>query len=173
VHYAPFYALIMVVTVLQLGGFKISAIVTSIGAAPIHVRAFFMALFKRNVRWTVTNSGSAGLPGVELVLPHVALFLLNVLAIAVGVSTLPLYGTDVPAVWLSIAWASIYVLVLGRIIAEAVIAPRAIKERLERRKAGARLARAMPWPTRWEESDAMVNSAIAEAAGAPPATRTR
>jgi cellulose synthase (UDP-forming) len=162
VHYAPFYALIMIVTFIQLGGFKIAAIVTSIGAAPIHVRALVMSLFKRHVKWTVTNAGRSGLPGVELVLPHVALFLLNALAIAVGVSTLPLLGTDVPAVGLSIAWASIYVLVLGRIIAEAVIAPRAIRQRLERRKAGALLARALPWPARWEETDELVSSAMAD-----------
>ena len=168
VHYAPFYLLIMAVTVIQLGGFKVSAIVTSIGAAPIHVRAFVMALFKRHVKWTVTNAGPAGLPGVELVLPHVALFLLNALAIAVGVSTLPLRGTDIPAVALSIAWASIYVLVLGRIIAEAVIAPRVIKQRLERRKAGALLARALPWPARWEESDELISSAMADSAGLLP-----
>lgn len=174
VHYAPFYVLIVVVTLVQLGGFKLSAIVTSIGAAPIHVRAFFMALFKRHVTWTVTNTGPSALPGVELVLPHVALFLLNALAIAVGISTLPLLGTDLPAVWLSIAWASIYVLVLGRVIAEAVVAPRVIKERLERRKAGALLARALPWPSRWEENDDMISSAMADAAaGPPPATHPR
>ncbi|GIF22875.1 cellulose synthase (UDP-forming) [Actinoplanes tereljensis] len=167
VHYAPFYVLIMIVTIVQLGGFKLSAIVTSIGAAPIHVRALVMAIFKRHVKWTVTNSGATGLPGVQLVLPHVALFLLNALAIAVGISTLPLLGTDVAAVGLSIAWASIYVLVLGRIIAEAVIAPRVIKERLERRKAGALLARALPWPARWEESDELIGSAMADAAGEP------
>jgi cellulose synthase (UDP-forming) len=171
VHYAPFYALIMTVTFVQLGGFKIAAIVTSIGAAPIHVRALVMSLFKRHVKWTVTNGGPSGLPGVELVLPHVALFLVNALAIAVGVSTLPLLGTDVPAVWLSIAWASIYVLVLGRIIAEAVIAPRAIKQRLERRKAGAALSRALPWPARWEETDELVSSAMADAAGPPRTTK--
>jgi cellulose synthase (UDP-forming) len=173
VHYAPFYVLIMIVTVLQLGGFKLSAIVTSIGAAPIHVRALVMALFKRHVKWTVTNAGPAGLPGVELVLPHVALLLLNALAIAVGVSTLPLLGTDLPAVWLSIAWASIYVLVLGRVIAEAIIAPQVIKERLERRKAGALLARALPWPARWEEADEMVSSAMADVADPAPDLRPR
>ncbi|MFD0522126.1 hypothetical protein [Paractinoplanes durhamensis] len=101
-------------------------------------------------------------------LPHVGLFLLNALAIAVGVSTLPLRDTDVPAVWLSIAWASIYVLVLGRIIAEAVIAPQVIKQRLERRTAGAMLSRALPWPTRWAESDELISSAMADAAETPP-----
>jgi cellulose synthase (UDP-forming) len=173
VHYAPFYVLIMVVTVLQLGGFKLAAVVTSIGAAPVHVRALVMAIFKRHVTWTVTNAGPTGLPGVELVLPHVALFLLNALAIAVGISTLPLRGTDVAAVALSIAWASIYVIVLGRVIAEAVIAPQVIKQRLERRKAGALLSRALPWPTRWEETDEMVSAAMADAAGASPTTPTR
>ena len=159
-HYAPFYLLIMLVTVMQLGGFKPSAIVTSIGAAPVHVRALVMSLFKRKVRWTVTNAGPQGLPGVELVLPHVALLLLNLVAVAVGISMLPLRGTDVAAVGLSIGWATIYVLVLGRVVAEAVIAPHVIRQRLERRKAGALLARALPWPDRADANDEMVSAAV-------------
>ena len=170
VHYAPFYVLIMLVTVLQLGGFKLAAVVMSIGAAPVHVKAFFMAMFKRKVRWTVTNAGPRGLPGVELVLPHVFLLLLHAVAIAVGISMMPLRGTDIVAVGLSIAWAAIYVLILGRVIAEAVIAPQVIKERLERRKASALLARALPWPTRRDEADAMVSSAIEESAGSSART---
>jgi cellulose synthase (UDP-forming) len=170
IHYMPFYLLIMLVTVLQLGGFKVSAIVTSIGAAPVHVRALLMAALKRKVRWTVTNAGPGGLPGVELVLPHVALLLLNAVAVGVGVSALRMRGTDIPAVGLSIAWATIYVLVLGRVVAEAVIAPHTIKERLERRKAGALLARALPWPTRGDEGDDVIALALEEAGGAtsPP-----
>jgi cellulose synthase/poly-beta-1,6-N-acetylglucosamine synthase-like glycosyltransferase len=160
VHYAPFYLLIMLVTVMQLGGFKPAAIVTSIGAAPVHVKALVMAIFKRKVRWTVTNAGPTGLPGVELVLPHVALLLLNVVAVGVGISMLPLRGTDVAAVGLSIGWAAIYVLVLGRVVAEAVIAPRVIKQRLERRKAGALLARALPWPARHDENDELISQTI-------------
>jgi cellulose synthase/poly-beta-1,6-N-acetylglucosamine synthase-like glycosyltransferase len=160
VHYAPFYLLIMLVTVMQLGGFKPAAIVTSIGAAPVHVKALVMAIFKRKVRWTVTNAGPTGLPGVELVLPHVALLLLNAVAVAVGISMLPLRGTDVAAVGLSIGWAVIYVLVLGRVVAEAVIAPRVIKQRLERRKAGALLARALPWPARHDENDELISQTI-------------
>ncbi|AGL17089.1 glycosyltransferase family 2 protein [Actinoplanes sp. N902-109] len=162
VHYAPFYLLIMLVTIMQLGGFKPSAIVTSIAAAPVHVKALVMAIFKRKVRWTVTNAGPRGLPGVELVLPHVALLLLNLVAVAVGLSMLPLRGTDVPAVGLSIGWALIYVVVLGRVVAEAVIAPQVIRQRLERRKAGAALARALPWPDRGAEDDAMVSATVEE-----------
>jgi cellulose synthase (UDP-forming) len=171
IHYMPFYLLIMLVTVVQLGGFKPAAIVTSIGAAPVHVRALIMAILKRKVRWTVTNAGPRGLPGVELVLSHVVLLLLNAVAVAVGISALRMRGTDIPAVALSIAWAAIYVLVLGRVVAEAVIAPHTIKERLERRKAGALLARALPWPTRSDpEGEDIIALALEEAAGAahPP-----
>ena len=170
VHYAPFYLLIVLVTVMQLGGLKPAAIVTSLAAAPVHVRAFFMAMFKRKVRWTVTNAGPTGLPGVELVLPHVALLLLNAVALAVGLTMLPLRGTNVVAVGLSIVWAGIYVIVLGRVVAEAVIAPHVIRERLERRKASALLARALPWPARADVNDDLVNAVMTEPAdpGAAP-----
>jgi len=171
IHYAPFYLLIVAVTVMQLGGFKPSAIVTSLAAAPVHVKALVMALFKRKVRWTVTNAGPRGLPGVELVLPHIALLLLNLVAVAVGISMLPLRGTDIAAVGLSIAWAAIYVLVLGRAVAEAVIAPHVIRERLERRKAGAILARALPWPARSDANDELVNAAMEQPATAPAQRR--
>lgn len=171
VHYAPFYLLIMLVTVMQLGGFKPSAIVTSIGAAPIHVKALFMAIFKRKVRWTVTNAGPTGLPGVELVLPHVALLLLNLVAAAVGISMLSLRGTNIAAVGLSVGWAAIYVVVLGRVVIEAVIAPHVIKQRLERRKAGALLLRALPWPTRSDANDRMVSDTI-DSIDSPSPTRS-
>ncbi|GIE99425.1 glycosyltransferase family 2 protein [Paractinoplanes rishiriensis] len=171
VHYAPFYLLIVLVTVMQLGGFKPAAVITSIAAAPVHVRALVMAIFKRKVRWTVTNSGPAGLPGVELVLPHVALLLLNAVALAVGVSMLPLRGTNVVGVGLSIAWAAVYVVVLGRVVVEAVIAPHVVRERLEQRKAGALLARALPWPARTDANDDLVNAALAESANPGPARR--
>jgi cellulose synthase (UDP-forming) len=170
IHYMPFYFLIMLVTVIQLGGFKISAIVTSIGAAPVHVRALIMAIFKRKVRWTVTNAGPRGLPGVELVLPHVFLLLVNLVAVVVGISALRMRGTNIAGVGLSIAWATIYVLVLGRVVAEAVIAPHTIKERLERRKAGVLLARALPWPTRADEADDVIALTVEEAGGAPTPT---
>lgn len=162
-HYVPFYCMIVLVTVLQLGGFKLASVVTSIGAAPTHVRALVMAIFKRKVRWTVTNAGKSGLPGVELVLPHVAFLLLNLAAIGVGINALWLRGTLLPGVILSMVWAGIYVLILGRVIAEAVIAPKQIKQRLERRKTGARLMRALPWPTRADDADEVIHLAIEQA----------
>lgn len=172
IHYMPFYFMIMLVTVIQLGGLKLSAIVTSIGAAPVHVRALILAIFKRRIRWTVTNAGPRGLPGVELVLPHVFLLLVNLVAVVVGISALRMRGTNQVGVGLSVAWATIYVLVLGRVVAEAVIAPHTIKERLERRKAGALLARALPWPTRSDEADDIIALTVEEAGGVPTSTTT-
>jgi cellulose synthase (UDP-forming) len=142
--------------------------VTSIGAAPVHVKALVMAIFKRKVRWTVTNAGPTGLPGVELVLPHVTLLLLNAVAVAVGISMLSLRGTDLAAVGLSVVWAAIYVVVLGRVVVEAVIAPHVIKQRLERRKAGASLIRSLPWPARSDANDEMVSAAIEPITPAAP-----
>ncbi len=148
-HYLPFYALALLVTWLQCGGFKPAAIVTSIGAAPVHFRALVMVLLRRKASWTVTNAHKGGrLPGVELVLPHVAFVLLNLSAIAVGLMVI----TDLPATMLSIGWASLHSLILGRVIAEAVLGPRREARVVEERKASIRAARVQPWPERAAET---------------------
>jgi cellulose synthase (UDP-forming) len=145
-HYVPFYVLIVLVTMIQTGGFKPSSMIVSIAAAPVHLRAFVMALLGRKAKWSVTNAGNRGVPGVGLVLPHVALLLMNATAIAVGVAALRQPGANVAATVFALVWASLYVLLLARVIAEAVSEPHTVKARLERRKAGALLARMLPWP---------------------------
>jgi cellulose synthase (UDP-forming) len=152
-HYAPFYVLIVIVTVLQTGGFKLASMIVSIGVAPVHMRALVMALIGRKATWTVTNAGPGGVPGVGLVLPHVALLLLNLMAVVVGVTAITHRNADVGGLIFALFWASIYVLLLGRIIIEAVMEPRTVKERLERRKAGVRLARRLPWPERETDTE--------------------
>lgn len=118
VHYVPFYFMIMLVTWLQSGGFRASAIVVSIGAAPVHLRALWATLRNRPAVWRATNSGGGG-RSLWVVLPHLALLLLNATAIAVGL----LVMADPPPTWLSAAWAAMHVLILGRMIAEAVSRP--------------------------------------------------
>jgi cellulose synthase (UDP-forming) len=147
VHYVPFYALTILVTWLQCGGFKLSAICTSVAAAPVHARALLMVLLRRKASWTVTNARSGGLPGVELVLPQIAFFLLNAVSIGVGLTAVQ----NLPATLLSVAWALMHMLFLGRVIGEAVLAPRRESARLENRKSGARIALARPWPKRPED----------------------
>jgi cellulose synthase (UDP-forming) len=49
-------------------------------------------------------------------MPHVFLLVLNVTAIAVGVTVM----TDPAPTWLSVGWATMIVLVLGRMIIESV-----------------------------------------------------
>jgi cellulose synthase (UDP-forming) len=74
-------------------------------------------------------------------------------AIAVGVMALQRPGANVTALVFALVWASLYALLLGRVILEAVSEPRRVKERLERRKAGAALARVLPWPERVNDPD--------------------
>lgn len=144
-HYVPFYALLLIVTFLQVGGFKPAAIITSIAAAPVHGRALVMAILKRKTGWTVTNAHSSGqLPGIELVLPHVGFVLINLTAIAVGLTVVK----DPPATYLSIAWACLHLLILGRVIVEALRGPRQETHTIARRAAAIRSLLARPWPSR-------------------------
>jgi cellulose synthase (UDP-forming) len=115
-HYLPFQAAVLLVTWLQSGGFKPSAIVASIGAAPVHLRAFWGALRNKPAKWSSTNQAGAGARSLWVVMPHVALLVLNVTAIAVGVIVM----ADPPPTWLSVGWASMIVLILGRMILESV-----------------------------------------------------
>jgi cellulose synthase (UDP-forming) len=148
-HYLPFYALLLAVTFLQVGGFKPAAIITSIAAAPVHFRALVMAILKRKTGWTVTNAHSSGrLPGIELVLPHIAFVLINLTAIAVGLTVV----NDPPATYLSIAWACLHLLILGRVIVEAVRGPGQEPRTVARRAAAIRSLLARPWPSRAQQS---------------------
>jgi cellulose synthase (UDP-forming) len=117
-HYLPFYAMTLLVTWLQSGGFRVSAIVASIGAAPVHLRALWATLCRRPARWNATNQLGAGSRSLWVVMPHVALLVLNVTAIVVGLTVM----ADPAPTWLSIGWATMIVLVLGRMIAESVTA---------------------------------------------------
>jgi cellulose synthase (UDP-forming) len=129
-HYLPFYLLVILVTWFQCGGFRPSAIIMSIGAAPVHLRALLMVLLRRRTTWSVTNVDSGAQPGIELVLPQVAFLLLNLVSIAVGLTTI----VDMSATVLSVIWASMHVLILGRVIAEAVLDPRRQKARRRERE---------------------------------------
>jgi cellulose synthase (UDP-forming) len=119
-HYIPFYAMTLLVTWLQSGGFRVAAIVASIGAVPVHVRALFGVLTNRKVRWTATNTAAGGRQALWVVMPHIALLVLNVMAIAVGVTVM----TDPGPTWLSIGWASMIILMLGRMIGEVFVGHR-------------------------------------------------
>ena len=123
-HYVPFQATVLLVTWLQSGGFKLSAIVASIGAAPVHLRALWAAALNRPAKWKATNQAGAGTRSLWVVMPHTALLVLNVTAIAVGV----LVMADPGPTWLSVAWASMIVLILGRMIVESITRSDAVDE---------------------------------------------
>ncbi len=115
-HYLPFYGMTLLVTWLQSGGFRVSAIVASIGAAPVHLRALVATLRNRPAQWRATNQFGTGTRSLSVVLPHLALLILNVTAIVVGVIVM----ADPPPTWLSVGWASMIALILGRMIIESL-----------------------------------------------------
>ncbi|GIF26502.1 cellulose synthase (UDP-forming) [Actinoplanes tereljensis] len=115
-HYLPFQAAVLLVTWLQSGGFKLSAIVASIGAVPVHLRALGGVLIGRPAKWKVTNAGGQGVRSLWAVMPLFALLVLNTTAIVVGV----LVMADPAPTWLSVGWASMIVLILGRMIVESI-----------------------------------------------------
>jgi cellulose synthase (UDP-forming) len=115
-HYVPFQAMVLLVTWLQSGGFKGSAIVASIGAAPVHTRALWATLRNKPAKWRATNQAGSSTRSLWAVMPHVALLVLNVTAVVVGVIVM----ADPPPTWLSVGWATMIVLILGRMIAESV-----------------------------------------------------
>jgi cellulose synthase (UDP-forming) len=116
-HYLPFYVLTLLVTWLQSGGFRPAAIVASIGAAPVHMSALVRTLVNRTGTWRATNQAGRSARSLWPVMPHVALLTMNVVAIVVGVAVI----ADPPPTWLSVGWASMHVLILGRIIVEALL----------------------------------------------------
>jgi cellulose synthase (UDP-forming) len=116
-HYVPFMGMTLLVTWLQSGGFGASAVVASVGASPVHAKAMFATLFKRQATWSVTNRAGGRVVSLGLVMPHVALLVLNVTAITVGL----LVMQDVAATLLSATWALLHVLVLGRMILEVFL----------------------------------------------------
>jgi cellulose synthase (UDP-forming) len=115
-HYLPFQVMVLLVTWLQSGGFKVSAIVASIGAAPVHARAFWATLRRKPAKWSATNQVGAGTRSLWVVMPQVALLLLNATGIVAGLVVM----ADPAPTWLSVAWATMIVLILGRMIVESV-----------------------------------------------------
>jgi cellulose synthase (UDP-forming) len=115
-HYLPFQVMVLLVTWLQSGGFKVSAIVASIGAAPVHLRAFWATLRRKPAKWNATNRAGTGTRSLWVVMPQLALLVLNVTGIVAGLTVM-----DDPApTWLSVAWATMIVLILGRMILESI-----------------------------------------------------
>ena len=75
------------------------------------------------------------------------------MAVAVGVAALGHQFTNIPASLFAMFWAVLYIALLARIIIEAVHRTPHVKARLERRRVGALLARALPWPERVYDMD--------------------
>ncbi len=114
-RFLPFYVLTQLVLWMQAGGLKLNPVTLSIATAPVHVRAFFTVLLRRNSAWRATNNATKPLI-LPTILPQASLALLNVTAIVVGVTA----TGDPTGTIISIGLCALHTVLLGRVVAQAV-----------------------------------------------------
>jgi cellulose synthase (UDP-forming) len=123
--FLPFYLLTQLVLWLQSGGIKPKPIVLSVATAPVHVRAFFAVLLRRQPIWRVTNTKQAPPSPAEFMLPQIALLLLNATAIVVGLTVI----TNTVTTAITVALCTLHVLILGRVLIAALYDRHSAKSR--------------------------------------------
>ncbi|QJY49511.1 glycosyltransferase family 2 protein [Pseudonocardia broussonetiae] len=114
--YLPFWVLTQAVLWMQSGGFRIRPVVLSVASAPVHVAAFFAVLFRRRAVWRSTGAKGSAPTVLEVTLPQVVLLAINLAGIVVGLSTIE----NVTGTAICVALSIVHVLVLSRVIAQAV-----------------------------------------------------
>ncbi len=83
VHYIPFYTLTLAVPFLQAGRIRLSAIVVSMAAVPVHLKALMTTALRQHVSWSATN-GRHGQFSLRAVLPHLFVGILCMISLLVG-----------------------------------------------------------------------------------------
>jgi cellulose synthase (UDP-forming) len=115
--FLPFYLLTQAILWLQSGGFRPKPIILSVATAPVHVKAFFAVLLRREPVWSVTNAGTAPPPPSEFLVPQIGLLLLNAAAIVVGLAVVENGVTTS----ITVALCLLHVAILGRVIVAAML----------------------------------------------------
>jgi cellulose synthase (UDP-forming) len=116
VRFLPFWLLTQAVLWLQSGGYRLRPIVLSVATAPVHVRAFFAVLLKREPVWRSTRARGIPPTALEVTLPQAILLAINLTGIVIGATTL-----DKPAgTAICLVLSALNSLMLGRVIAQAI-----------------------------------------------------
>ncbi|SDP69671.1 cellulose synthase (UDP-forming) [Klenkia soli] len=115
-HYIPYLVMTFLVAILQAGGLRGSAIVTSIASSWVHARALVAVLLRRRATWSATNASGRVGGNLWSVFPHAVLMTLNAAGIVVGFTVM----ADPATTYLSAFWAGLNVLLLGRIVREGL-----------------------------------------------------
>jgi cellulose synthase (UDP-forming) len=124
--FLPFYLLTQLVLWLQCGGFRPKPIILSVATAPVHLKAFFAVLLRREPVWKVTNTGSAPPPPSEFLVPQIGLLLLNAAAIVVGLAVVE----NAVTTSITVALCLLHVGILGRVIVAAMLDRSRAEDRL-------------------------------------------
>ncbi len=117
-RYAPFWLLTQLAIYYQLGRLHAYSYAMAIVAVPVHIRAFFSALFRRKYGWVVTNRDGR-LPSVISYMPiQIALIAAFLTAFAVGLIPLSSSFPTVISLVLCLVYAFALIVVVRRAIGD-------------------------------------------------------
>lgn len=117
-RYAPFWLLTQLAIYYQLGRLHAYSYAMAIVSVPVHIRAFFSALFRRKYGWAVTNRDGV-LPSVISYMPvQIAMIVGFVTAFVVGLIPLSSSFPTVISLVLCLVYAFALLIVVRRAIAD-------------------------------------------------------
>jgi cellulose synthase (UDP-forming) len=127
-RYAPFWIMTQLAIYYQLGRLHGWSYAMAIASAPVHVRAFFSALFRRKYGWKVTNRAGEVPPVIDTLPTQIVLALALVGAFIIGLFPIT---SSLPTI-ISLVLCLLYAFALGAVIL------RAMKDRREARRAASK-----------------------------------
>ena len=108
-RYAPFWLMTHLAIYFQTGRLHGWSFIMAIAAAPVHIRAFFSALFRRGYGWSATNSDGLAPPAIDALPIQITMLFILIAAFFIGLFPL----SSSPPTVISLALCLIYAFALG------------------------------------------------------------
>ncbi len=114
-RYAPFWIMTQLAIYYQVGRLHGWSYAMAIASAPVHVRAFFSALFRRKYGWAATNRDGVAPPVTDVMPIQIALMVALIASFVIGLFPL---SSSFPTV-ISLVLCLLYAVALGVVILRA------------------------------------------------------
>lgn len=134
VYYLLFYALQVVLAFYTMGGFRFETIILAMASFPIYIRAFFMALFKKEESWQATGNRRGIDSPFNYIIPQLMLFVFLVITTFVGMWKVYYYET----LSLALFWTVFNAVLLGAFLKIAFKEHKVLKIKAKQEKKSAR-----------------------------------
>jgi cellulose synthase (UDP-forming) len=115
-RYAPFWVMTQLAIYYQLGRLHGWSYAMAIASAPVHVRAFFSALFRRKYGWKVTNRPGEVPPVIDTMPTQIGLMIALIGAFVIGLFPI---SSSLPTI-ISLVLCLLYAFALGAVILRAM-----------------------------------------------------